>query len=240
MFAAACTSAGSRASQPVITSGRFAFIKALAAATTNSSPSAPSMAAAMAKPVAAKSAGAPCRVAVASSSMRVEATEAMNSGLFAAWAWPRTPASCHCGMPAPSAMSKVTARTAWRTASAIRAAVLGTSSPRISTASACSMSVSEGMSKPPARYAANAASRTAASSSAMPGQKFSAPTSCLSAKFASKEARGEPMPTTPPSPRSRAATASSAAARPRASNTPSSLRTPALRMRFSLFTKCEP
>jgi len=55
------------------------------------------------------------------------------------------------GIFASFAISKATPCAAWRTASAMRAAVFDMSSPRINTASAFSMSVSEGILKPPPR-----------------------------------------------------------------------------------------
>ena len=131
---------------------------------------------------------------VATSSSRVASGVAMKSGLLSCCAALRTAASCHRGIFIRSAVSSDFWRTAWRRLRARRGAVSGTSSPKTSTASACSASLSEAARAGPRCRMSMIRASNSCSLADSPRWKRSAPTNSRSAKLASSEARGEPMP----------------------------------------------
>ncbi|MCY1295223.1 hypothetical protein D9M70_445520 [compost metagenome] len=177
MLAAASIRAFSPREAPEMTSGRLAASRASAMRLTSSAASLSrpstagalgSMAWATAKPMRARSAGAAWTFSAATSSRRVAATLAMNSGFSASWATFCTAAMCQSWIFIEAAISVALPLTAWRRARAMRAAVWVRSSPRTKIASCFSTSRRVGTGSGPFCRMSRIRRRFASSWAAMP------------------------------------------------------------------------
>jgi len=142
------------------------------------------------------SAGAARYTHVAASSSLPGTGAATRSGPLSAWQQWRTAASSHRGIFRRAARSIGWRRTAWRTAKASLGAEFVRSSPSTTTASQASTPATDGVRAGPSRSMAIADFESRSSASDIPEKKRSGPTSARNAKFASRDARGDPMPIT--------------------------------------------
>ena len=185
------------------------------------------------------SAGAARTGSSAISSMRVASGVATKIGCL--WCMPMSAMAiaCQSGMCFSAAICVALPRATWRRASATRGAVFITSSPSTSAASADSMPRSVAAGTGPVRSTSATRLTSRPSAAEWPSKYFVLPTSWRRAKFDSRLARGEPMPTTPFAVFSRLAAFSSASSAPIATNAPSRL-TIGWRGRSLLLTKPYP